>query len=57
VLQRSNYFNDSGLMDTMVDLILGSAGAMIGMFYSAFSHHNKEKKAQRKAELKHKSKR
>ncbi len=54
-LQRSVFNGEGGLLDTMVDLILGSAGALIGMFYSAFSHHKKEKKALKKA--KNKSKR
>lgn len=55
-LQRSVFNNEGGLIDTMVDLILGAGGALIGMFCSAFSHHNKEKKALKKANMKHKSK-
>lgn len=36
-LQNSAYNSESGLIDTMVDLILGSAGAMTGMFVTAFT--------------------
>ncbi len=53
-LQRSMFNSESGHLDTMVDLILGATGAIIGMFYSAFSHHNKEKKALKKANNKSK---
>jgi hypothetical protein len=35
-LQRSLPTSDSGLVDTMVDLILGVAGALIAMFYISF---------------------
>lgn len=36
-LQNSAYNSESGLIDTMVDLILGSAGALTGMFVTAFT--------------------
>lgn len=36
-LQRSGDSADSGLIDTMVDLIVGVAGSLIGMFITAFS--------------------
>ena len=36
-LQNSAYNSESGLIDTMVDLILGSAGALTGMFVTALT--------------------
>lgn len=51
-LQRTVFNSEGGLVDTMVDLILCAGGALTGMFYSAFSHHNKEKKALNKPEHK-----
>ena len=39
-LQRSAFNSESGLVDTMVDLILGSAGALSGMFVIAFRKNN-----------------
>ena len=36
-LQRSFILDEGGLIDTMVDMILGSAGALIGMFWVAFA--------------------
>lgn len=49
-LQRSAFNSESGLVDTMVDLILGSAGALTGMFVTAFKRNrvfdkSKNKKA------------
>ncbi len=38
-LQRSLPTSDSGLVDTMVDLILGVAGAVIAMLYIAFKRN------------------
>lgn len=53
-LQQTVFNSEMGLVDTMVDLILCGAGALAGMFYSAFSHHNKEKKALNRPEHKRK---
>ena len=53
-LQRTVFSSEAGLVDTMVDLILCAVGALPGMFYSAFSHYNKEKKALNKPEHKRK---
>ena len=36
-LQRSFILDEGGLVDTMLDLILSGAGALIGMFFVAFS--------------------
>lgn len=36
-LQNSAFNSESGLIDTMVDLIFGAAGALTGMFITAFS--------------------
>lgn len=36
-LQRSFILDEGGLVDTMVDMILGGAGAVFGMFWVAFS--------------------
>lgn len=47
-LQRSAYNSEAGLVDTMVDLILGSAGALTGMFVTAFKRNGVMEK--RKAE-------
>ncbi len=55
-LQRSYFNTDEGLIDTMVDLILGNGGALLGMFISAFSHHKKEKNAVPNDGIEHKSK-
>lgn len=55
-LQRSLPISDSGLVDTMVDLILGVAGALIAMLYTSFKRNGvigKDKnriKAQKKRE-------
>ena len=38
-LQRSAFNSESGLVDTMVDLILGSAGSLTGMFVTAFKRN------------------
>lgn len=32
-LQRSYFYTEAGLIDTMVDLIFGAAGSLTGMFY------------------------
>ncbi|MBQ7688999.1 MAG: hypothetical protein IJT27_07265 [Clostridia bacterium] len=51
-LQRSFILDEGGLVDTMVDLILGSAGALVGMFLVAFSKNGiigKNRKARRAA--------
>lgn len=42
-LQRSIPTSDIGLVDTMVDLILGTAGALTGMFVTAFRRNRKHK--------------
>lgn len=51
-LQRSAFNSESGLIDTMVDLIFGSAGALVGMFYIAFKKNNviSKRKAKKIAE-------
>lgn len=36
-LQQSFILDEGGLLDTMVDLILGGAGSLLGMFFVAFS--------------------
>ena len=36
-LQRSGFNTEAGLLDTMIDLIIGAAGALMGMFITAFS--------------------
>ena len=36
-LQRSFFNTEAGLIDTMTDLIIGAAGALTGMFITAFS--------------------
>lgn len=38
-LQCSSLTSESGLIDTMTDLILGSSGTLLGMFYSAFKRN------------------
>ncbi len=43
-LQRTEYYTDAGLVDTMVDLIVGAAGSLLSMFVTAFSKRKKEKK-------------
>ncbi len=51
-LQQSFILDEGGLVDTMVDLILGGAGALIGMFFVAFSKNGiigKNRKAVRAA--------
>ena len=51
-LQRSAFNSEGGLVDTMVDLIMGSSGALLGMFYIAFKKNNviSKRKAKRIAE-------
>ena len=51
-LQQSYILDEGGLLDTMVDLILGGAGALVGMFFVAFSKNGiigKDRKAVRAA--------
>ena len=51
-LQQSFILDEGGLIDTMVDLILGGAGALCGMFFVAFSKNGiigKNRKAVRAA--------
>lgn len=43
-LQNAVFNGDEGLVDTMVDLIFGAAGALIGMFATAFSRNRVFKK-------------
>lgn len=43
-LQRSDFDSEAGLIDTMVDLIVGTAGSLLSMFVTAFSKNKKEKK-------------
>ncbi len=47
-LQRSAFNSESGLMDTMIDLIFGSGGALAGMFVTAFKKNNVFKKRKAK---------
>lgn len=35
-LQKSDILDEGGLVDTMVDLIMGGAGSLLGMFWVAF---------------------
>ena len=57
-LQRSFILAEGGLVDTMLDLILSGAGALIGMFFVAFSKNGvigknrKEVRARVKAQSK-----
>lgn len=57
-LQRSFILDEGGLVDTMIDMILGGAGAVIGMFCVAFSKNGiigknrKEVRAKVKAQSK-----
>ena len=54
-LQQSAFNSESGLIDTMVDLILGSAGALTGMFVTAFSRNHVFEKRKEKKRLKSKN--
>ena len=52
VLQKSDILSEAGLIDTMLDLILASAGGLFGMFFVAFSKNGiigKNRKAVRAA--------
>lgn len=40
-LQRSDFDAEVGLIDTMVDLIVGAAGSLLSMFVTAFSKRKK----------------
>ena len=57
-LQRSFILEEGGLIDTMLDLILAGAGALVGMFFVAFSKNGiigknrKEVRARVKAQSK-----
>lgn len=42
-LQRTAFDTEAGLIDTMVDLIVGSAGCLLSMFVTAFSKNRKGK--------------
>lgn len=44
-LQMSSPFNEEGLVDTMVDYIIGAAGSLAGMFWFAFKAARLRKKA------------
>ena len=51
-LQQSFILDEGGLVDTMLDLILAGAGALVGMFFVAFSKNGiigKDRKARRAA--------
>lgn len=57
-LQQSFILDEGGLLDTMLDLILASAGALVGMFFVAFTKNGivgKNRKAVR-AKVKARSK-
>ncbi len=43
-LQRTEYYTDAGLVDTMADLIIGACGSILSMFVTAFGKRKKEKK-------------
>ena len=45
-LQRSVFNSEDGLIDTMIDLIVGAAGSLSGMFYNIFSRIKRERKLQ-----------
>ena len=47
-LQRSGFNTEAGLIDTMIDLIVGTAGALTGMFITAFSKAGMLKKKGKK---------
>ena len=42
-LQRSYYYTEAGLIDTMIDLIMGAAGSLTGMFVTIFTKIKKRK--------------
>ena len=52
-LQRSGFNTEAGLIDTMIDLIIGAAGSLTGMFITAFSKAGFFKKKGKKNEQKH----
>ena len=52
-LQRSGFNTEAGLIDTMIDLIIGAAGSLTGMFITAFSKAGFFKKKVKKNEQKH----
>lgn len=57
-MQHSIFMTKDGLVDTMVDLILGSAGSLAAMFFEAFrrtGRYGRNKKAKREAYLKSKA--
>ena len=43
-LQRTAFDTEAGLIDTMVDLIVGACGSILSMFVTAFSKNKKRKK-------------
>ena len=49
-LHRSAFNTEAGLIDTMTDLIIGTAGSLTGMFITAFSKagYFKKKKGKKK---------
>ncbi len=53
-LQRSVFNSEEGLIDTMVDLILSAAGALTGMFVTAFrrNHVFEKRKARKQSAVK-----
>lgn len=57
-MQHSALFTSDGLVDTMIDLILGAAGSLAAMFLEAFrrtGRYGKNKKAKRDAYLRSKA--
>ena len=52
-LQRSGFNTEAGLIDTMIDLIIGAAGSLTGMFITAFSKAGFFKQKGKKNEQKH----
>ncbi|MBQ7548134.1 MAG: hypothetical protein IJT03_00350 [Clostridia bacterium] len=46
-LQCSHFNSENGLIDTMTDMILGSAGCVVGMFVTAFGKNSVQNKDKR----------
>lgn len=55
-LQRSDYFSEAGLLDTMLDLILGAGGALLCMIITSFSKVGKLGKNKDKSKKEHSAK-
>ena len=55
-LQRSAFFTEAGLVDTMVDMIFAAAGALMGMFITAFRRNHVFEKRKVKKQMKSKNK-